>query len=459
MAQTTVEESFALNDGATVQARTSQRACLDKTRYTSVDFQQKEWQSVWTQSWLFAGLLSDLEEPGDYFVYQIGSESVVVLRYECNGVDESQEVRAFYNVCQHRGNRLVSNESGSLMQFTCPYHGWSYELNGALKKVPDAERFCPAVTKEQRSLKPVLLETWAGMIWINLNPKANPLSEFLGPIIDNLAPYHFESMVLTKHQTVSIEANWKTVRDNFLEQYHVDFIHPQHASFVDCCNSTNVLWPHGHSATMVEGFVTNSRYPVPDKTPAHLVPSLIALGLNPDDFDGNVSAIRKAVQGRKRELDGALGANLSDMSDDQLSDVWQYDIFPNTFMTIQAEELWIYGPRPHASNPDKCYFDKYTLQLPTELARDKVSGACLAPELAVSQQDERPEHEVFEGRDVVAGKHSLTITIDQDIEYLPDMQAGLHSRGFAHAVLNDDEVRVQHFHDWLDHWMSANPST
>lgn len=446
MPQTTIEEDFATGPGP----RSPQRAVLNKQRYTSPDMLEKEWQGIWTRCWLFAGLESDLAEPGDYFLYEVGRESVVVLR------DDDGNIGAFYNVCQHRGNRIFTSERGAVNQIACPYHGWRYGLDGQLAQVPDAERFCPEPTVEERSLKPVRLETWAGLVWINLDPEPPPLADYLGTILANLAPFHFENMVLAAQQTVTLDANWKTVRDNFLEQYHVDFIHPQHASLVDCCNSRNTLWPHGHSATMVEGYVTDSRYPVPECTPDHLVPLLQGLGLDPDDFNGRVPDIRVAVQQRKRELSGELGFDATDLSDEQLSDVWQYDIFPNTFMTIQAEELWIYGPRPHPTDPNKCYFDKWTLQLPLEVASDPERGFLLNPRLSVSQTAERPERECFTREDVLAGTHSLTITIDQDIEYLPDMQAGMHSRGFGHALLNQDEARIQHFHDWVDAWLAGD---
>ena len=446
MPQVTVEESFP----GGLQARTPARARLDKERYTSASRTAAEWDGIWTRCWLFAGLVSDLPDPGDYFLYNIGRESIVVMR------DSQAQIRAFYNVCQHRGNRIFTNDSGSVQQIACPYHGWRYDLEGALLEVPDEERFCPPIEKSERSLKPVKLELWAGMVWLNMDPDAGTLKEYLGPIIDNLSPYHFENMVLAKHQTVSLGANWKTARDNFLEQYHVDFIHPQHASFVDCSNSHNTLWPHGHSATVVEGYVTNSRYPVPEEVPEHLVALLQGFGLDPAEFKGRVPDIRKVVQRHKREVGKQLGFDYSSLSDEQVSDVWQYDIFPNTFMTIQAEELWIYGPRPHPSDPDRCYFDKFTLQIPMEVGCDVQRGLTLNAHLMASREDERPEHEVFTQEDVIAGKYSLTITLDQDIYYLSDMQAGMHSRGFDHAVLNEDEVRVQHFHDWVDAYLAEN---
>jgi phenylpropionate dioxygenase-like ring-hydroxylating dioxygenase large terminal subunit len=445
MPQFTREEAFP--DG--LQARPHERAVLEKRDYTDPDVLHAEWDAIWTRCWLFAGLESDLPDPGDFFVYNIGRESIIVLR------DERQKIRAFYNVCQHRGNRILTSGSGCVQQVACPYHGWRYNLDGRLAEIPDEERFSPPVDRDERSLKPVSLALWGGMVWINMDPDAGSLASYLGPVIDRLSPYRFENMVLAKHQTVALEANWKTARDNFLEQYHVDFIHPQHASFVDCCNSTNVLWPHGHSATMVEGFVTNSRYPLPREAPDHLVPALRGLGLNPAAFEGRVPDIRQAVQQRKRQLGPELGFDYSVFSDDQLSDIWQYDIFPNTFMTISAEEVWIYGPRPHPTDPDKCLFDKWTLSIPVEQGCDPERGLTLNPVITVSRDDDRPGHEVFSAADVIAGRHSLTITIDQDIHYLADMQAGMHSRGFDRAVLNQDEVRVQHFHDWVNAYLSG----
>jgi phenylpropionate dioxygenase-like ring-hydroxylating dioxygenase large terminal subunit len=448
MPQTNIHQNFPVGPAA----QTASHAKIDKLPYTSPQVMEREWEQVWTKTWLFAGLVSDLEEAGDYFIYELGRESIIVMR------DEQDRLAAFYNVCQHRGNRLFTNESGAVAEIACPYHGWRYGLDGRLSEVPDRERFGQDLSQESRSLKPVLLETWAGLVWVNMDLQAAPLSSFLGLMMDNLTPYHFENMVLAQHQTVLLDANWKTAKDNFLEQYHVDFIHPQHAGFVDCCNSTNYLWPYGHSGTVVEGCVTNSRYPVPDDVPSHLVALLECLDLNPADFRGRVPQIREAVQVQKRKLGSELGFDYGELSDAQVSDVWQYDFFPNLFMTVQPEELWIYGPRPHPSDPNKCFFDKWTLQVPAELSCDAKRGLMLNPGITASHSDERPPHEVFTQDDVIAGKHSMTITIDQDIYYLRDMQAGLHSRGFDHACLNEDEARVQHFHDWWEAWMSSGDS-
>ena len=436
----------------TLTSSLDKSASLSKDRYISEDFMQSEWEGIWTKVWLFAGLESDLLEPGDFFIYDIGRESIVITR------NNENEISAFYNVCQHRGNKIVTLESGSFSKVSCPYHGWTYGLDGTLEHVPDRELFKEGVPCEEKSLKPVKVSVWAGLVFINMDENSSSLETFLGPIVDQLKPYKFEKMNLVKHQTVSLlETNWKTVRDNFLEQYHVDFIHPQHASFVDCCDAENDLWPFGHTRTMVTSPVVNPRYSTPDEPPEFMKDYLKGLRLNPDDFHGKVPEIRKAIQKQKRVIGDELGFDFSEFTDDQVSDVLQYDIFPNIFMTIHPERLWIFGPKPHHSDPNKCSFTKWSFQIPSHQVRDESKELELLPGSSFYEQTgSRPEHDIFTREDVVQGRKSLTVTIDQDIHYLNDMQAGMHSKGFDSATLSNDEERLQHFHDWVDNWISKD---
>ena len=436
----------------TLTSSLDKSASLSKDRYISEDFMQSEWEGIWTKAWLFAGLESDLLEPGDFFIYDIGRESIVITR------NNENEISAFYDVCQHRGNKIVTLESGSFSKVSCPYHGWTYGLDGTLEHVPDRELFKEGVPCEEKSLKPVKVSVWAGLVFINMDENSSSLETFLGPIVDQLKPYKFEKMNLVKHQTVSLlETNWKTVRDNFLEQYHVDFIHPQHASFVDCCDAENDLWPFGHTRTMVTSPVVNPRYSTPDEPPEFMKDYLKGLRLNPDDFHGKVPEIRKAIQKQKRVIGDELGFDFSEFTDDQVSDVLQYDIFPNIFMTIHPERLWIFGPKPHHSDPNKCSFTKWSFQIPSHQVRDESKELELLPGSSFYEQTgSRPEHDIFTREDVVQGRKSLTVTIDQDIHYLNDMQAGMHSKGFDSATLSNDEERLQHFHDWVDNWISKD---
>lgn len=449
MPQTTTFTDFA--DGPPAQAKTS--ATLDAERYYDRTVMEREWQTIWRKTWLLAGLVSDIPEPGDFFLFSIGHESIIISR------TNDGEVAAMFNSCQHRGNRVVADELSSVKAFSCPYHGWTYGLDGTLQTVPDKERFTQGVPCEKFSLKPVSVEVWAGIVWVNLDINAQPLSKFLGVVQDHLTPYHIENMVLVEDQTVEIDANWKTTVDNFNEQYHVDFIHPQHASFVDCRDSANELWPYGHRRTIVEGFKTNPRYGMPDEVPPVLQAMIAPLGLNPDDFKGRVGDLRVAAQKHKRELGKKLGFSYDELPDALVTDVVQYDLFPNIIATIQAESLWIMRVRPHPDDPNKCFFDKISLLLPVDIAYDAASGLSLIgdPSQQLANNGERPAHDTFDREAVITGKKSMTITIDQDVHYLPDMQAGMRSEGFNQAVLNEDESRIQHFHDWVDIWMNENP--
>lgn len=434
-------------------AKPQKSATLDADRYSSPEFMAREWETIWTKTWLLAGVVSDVAEPGDYFVFEIGPESIIITR------TEEGDVSAVYNACQHRGNKIFTNHTGNVAAISCPYHGWTYELDGTLKKVPDEERFTQGLPCDQLSLKPVNVEVRVGLVWINMDPDAAPIEQYLGIVLDQYEPFHFENMVLIEDQTVELDANWKTAVDNFNEQYHVDFIHPQHASMVDCCDAANELWPYGHKRVLVEGFVTNPRYGEPDEPPPILHAMMEGIGLDPAEFKGRVPEVRRAAQIQKRKLGEELGYSYDELADDQVSDVWQYDLFPNAIMTIHPEELWIMRPRPHATDPNKCYFDKITLQIPMEIGYDGKRGIGLLRDTSVQEalKGGRPEHEVFDREAVITGKRSMTITIDQDIHYLPDMQRGMRSQGFEKAWLNEDESRVQHFHDWIDVWMEGNP--
>lgn len=446
MAQTTLYVDFPGGPSA----RVNHAATLDAARYTCRNYMAREWEQVWSKSWLLAGLAADIPEAGDYFVFELGREQIIVTRLPDGGI------AALFNACQHRGNRLIAQEWGSLSAFVCPYHNWTYALDGTLLKVPDPERFSRGVPCRERSLKRLRAEVWAGLVFVTMNEDAPPLRMFLGLIEPQLAPYHFERMVLVRDQTVSLDTNWKTVVDNFSELYHVDFMHPQHASFVDCRDATVELWPYGHTGVMVQGYVTNPRYPIPADPPVILQGALQAIGLNPAEFRGRVPEIRQAVQKHKRAIGPSLGFDYGEFSDEQVSDVWQYNLFPNIIMTIKPEELWIMRARPHADDPNKCLFDKMTLQIRPGQSRDAARGLSLVgdPNAVIPPEGARPPREVFAHSDVIAGRHSMTITVDQDIQYLAGMQAGMRSQGFTSAWLNDDESRVQHFHDWLDVWMA-----
>ena len=155
---------------------------IDGFRYTSTDFAALEWEQMWTKVWLVAGRVDQLTKSGDYFTLDIGPESILCPM----GTDN--KIRAFYNVCQHRGNLLVSAEAGSINDgtFNCAYHGWRFDVEGTLVWVPCEEDFPQGSPCGKRNLVEIACDTWGGFIWINMDPNCEQLLNYLSPIAEHL---------------------------------------------------------------------------------------------------------------------------------------------------------------------------------------------------------------------------------------------------------------------------------
>ena len=417
-------------------------------RYISHEYMALERQKLWPKAWLVAGVEQDVSEPGDYFVFNLEPESIIVSR------SSDGELAALYNVCQHRGTRVLLSNLGSLNEYTCPYHGWTYANDGTLISVPDEDRFSRGVPRDKLSLKPLRVEAWAGIVWVCMDPDAPSLDEFLGPVKAMCDPFRPQDMRLVEDQTVTLDCNWKAVFDNFGELYHVEHIHPQHETIFDCPASINELMEGGHTRVLIDGFTVNTRLPIPDEVPPTQWMQLEALGMDKDDYKGRVLDVRRDVQLKKREMGPTLGYHYDLLSDEQLSDIVQYNIFPNSVLVLQPEEMWILRSRPHATDPNKCYWDKIALRMfPDPKAQKKANISFNLDQEGLPDGSTRPEHDQFTQEDIIAGRKTMTITLDQDIHLIRDVQKGMHSRGFTQAWLNDDEARVQHYHTWLDRYM------
>lgn len=420
-------------------------------RYISPEWLQAEAAELWPKQWLVAGLERDVDAPGKFVVFNIGRESIVV-----SGTDDGS-VAAHFNVCQHRGARVMTTDRGCEKTFTCPYHGWSYRNNGRLVVVPDNQRFPDGgVDRDAHSLVPVQVEVFAGLVWINMDAQAATLHAWLGPVADLVEPYRLESMALTADQTVSIDCNWKAVYDNFGELYHVEHIHPQHEKMFDCPTATIDLFANGHTGVTIDGHTVNTRLPIPDEPTGYLRMQLAKFGGDPAEYHGRVLDIREAIPKLRREAGPRLGWDYGAFSDEQLSDIEQYNIFPNLMITVQPDDAIVTRARPHPTDPNKCLYDKFTFHRQPSASVAAAAGVEFVPHDAADVAPaERPAHDDFTQEDVIAGDKTMTATLDQDIHFIRDVQAGMHSRGFSRQLLNNDEVRIQHYHDWMDHLMGV----
>lgn len=194
--------------------------------YHDPDFYQRELEAIYKRAWLCVGRVEQARAPGDYFVKDIPTfeMSILVVR----GKDD--RLRAFHNVCQHRGNQVVLERHGNCKAFRCPFHGWAYGLDGRLVGVPDAEAFYE-LDRDRKGLPELPLDVWEGFVFINLNPTPDmTLVEFLGEHGQDLVGYPFHLGTQPFEFEGVVKCNWKCMVDSFCETYHVPFLHKRSVS-------------------------------------------------------------------------------------------------------------------------------------------------------------------------------------------------------------------------------------
>ncbi len=285
---------------------------IPKERYISPEFMEIEWQRMWMRVWLLAGRVDDIEQPGQFFTFNAGRESVLIVRTEAG------EIKAFRNVCQHRGNRLCQSRSGQVGSLQCRYHFWEWNLDGTLKHVPDPETYPQGLPADTLTLKPVACDVWGGFVWINLNPEAEPLHEFLGIIPEHLDPYHFERFYLAEDYSVEWECNWKTSVDAFNEAYHSQAIHPQIAAYLDDFRIQTDLYER-HTRYLVPMMIPSPRYPDQENPNPTLAEMAKMIGLDASQYKGRLPQLRTDFQQARRTLLTKQGIDCSDLNDDQMS--------------------------------------------------------------------------------------------------------------------------------------------
>ena len=210
-------------------------------RYVDAQFLALEQERLWKRSWLYAGHVDQVAEPGSWFLQRNTGSPILIVR------DLEGTVRAFYNSCRHRGGPLVKEDSGNSRGFVCGYHGWSYTLTGELTAIRDKRDFVD-FDFSCRSLIPVRCELLGGWIFINEDPDAAPLMESLGPVAGEMEQFQLDNLTLVNSRGYDVACNVKVLLDAFLEVYHLKSIHQSTVDrFLDHRGTTITLWPGGHS--------------------------------------------------------------------------------------------------------------------------------------------------------------------------------------------------------------------
>ncbi|MDL1891415.1 aromatic ring-hydroxylating dioxygenase subunit alpha [Sphingobacteriales bacterium CHB3] len=193
--------------------------------YTDPAFRDFDKHSIFNHAWHNIGHISRLMNAGNYIIGTAAGNPVLVVR----GQDET--LRAFYNVCRHRGGPLAMEDGcGKVLQ--CKYHGWTYLLDGSLRGTPKFDR-TELFDKKDYGLIPVALDVWEGLVFVNVDVNAPPVSDFFKGIADRIAPISLSKKKFYKRVTYNVHCNWKVYVDNYLEGYHLPFVHPELCNLLD----------------------------------------------------------------------------------------------------------------------------------------------------------------------------------------------------------------------------------
>jgi phenylpropionate dioxygenase-like ring-hydroxylating dioxygenase large terminal subunit len=219
--------------------------------YTDADVFARERERLFEHSWVYAGHVGELPEPGSYFTTRVGDVPLVVVG------DRDGHLRAFVNVCRHRGSEVMTG-SGTCTTLQCPYHAWTYGLDGALRAAPRAEAD-PDFDHEPLGLLPAQVDTWGPFIFVNPDGSSSPLAETLGTLPEIVARGGVDVDALEFHSrgSYSLKTNWKVAVENYLECYHCAVAHPGFTQLIDVAPDSYRLERHptfaSHYAPLREG--------------------------------------------------------------------------------------------------------------------------------------------------------------------------------------------------------------
>jgi phenylpropionate dioxygenase-like ring-hydroxylating dioxygenase large terminal subunit len=439
--------------------------------FISREYAEAEPERLWSKVWQQAGRVEELAEVGSYITYNICHDSILIVR------DTPDTLKAFHNVCPHRGRRLVGNNTGGgpktvaqdtgahsakgqRLKFGCNYHAWTFGLDGGATYIPDREDWQGALHAGCTSLTPAQVDTWGGWIWINMDLDAGPLREWLEPVATLIDPFEFEKMRYRFRYWGIFDCNWKVALEAFLEPYHVQGTHPQLIKYGDFYGFSKAFGLHGQTGFDSKGHSeegsaaeTSVHRAAGDGDPrltiaqmqleywetigASTTETLVrtAQRLPLDLPEGTPAAeVHRHWLDTAKAEDAARGVIWPEISGAQMAAAGlALSIFPNVNFIPGPTFSLAYRVRPYGTDPDKCIFEAVAL--------DRFA------------EGEEPETEwTFVEQDL----DQWPFVIGQDISNMVEVQRGYKSRGFKGCLPNPwQERKVTNLHRGLARYMGT----
>lgn len=464
-------------------------------RYYSKAFHDLEVEKVWKRVWQMACHEFDIPEVGDYHVYEIAHLSFLVVR---TGEDE---FKAYHNACLHRGRMLKIKSGKRARELRCAFHGWAWNIDGGLKEVPCHWDF-PTVSPETHSLPEVKVGRWGGYVFINPDPDAEPLQDFVGNLSEQFGTLPYERRYKTAHVAKILRCNWKVAQEAFSEAYHVVATHP---TILDSIGDANTQYdvfgnysramspqfvtsPHveqdwetlpdarlytrqrhaltGHvyelgadglvhvtnhkgevskfkdDGTWVEGPMTQVDPNMCNWIGGRQLPDANVVPLNPPPKVPKGKNLRQIMAEPIREsFRGALGDEIDDVCDAELLDSIYLTLFPN-FHPWGCFNQINYRFRPHGDNPEECIMEcMYLAPIPKDGKFEPVREPhWLGPD---DDWCDAPELGM------------LAKVFNQDVVNMPEVQRGLKMLKQPEIIFaNYGETKPRHFHKLLEEWLA-----
>ena len=355
--------------------------------YISEEYARAERDKLWRKVWLQAGRMEDIPKPGDFITFDILDDSLLIVR---SGPDS---IQAYYNVCPHRGRKLVDipagarNARGRRPQFTCAYHGWRFDLEGKNTHLLYREDWQGHLTEGCTSLSKVNVDTWGGWIWINLDPDCEPLRDYLEPAASMLDPFELQNMRCRWRKWGIFDCNWKVALEAFNETYHVQTTHPEFNKFGEFRGWARAQGKHSNigydapkdmdknqQAKLRVGSGADPRISTAEmqvftweKANTNTTQTLVDASLRlvdelPEGTPGD-QVLKHWLESARRddEARGVIWPTVDPAHVGKSGTAWQ--IFPNFQIGHSVNNMLCYSARPLDSNPDKCIFEGAVYQL------------------------------------------------------------------------------------------------
>jgi phenylpropionate dioxygenase-like ring-hydroxylating dioxygenase large terminal subunit len=355
--------------------------------YISREYVRAERDKLWRKVWLQVGRLEDIPEVGSYLNFDILDDSIVVVR------TAADKVKAYHNVCPHRGRRLVDtpagerNAAGKKKMFICAYHGWRFDLEGENTHIPHKEDWKGCLTAENTHLSEVKIDTWGGWIWINMDPKSESLRDYLEVIPEMLDPFELQNMRPRWRKWGIFNCNWKVAMEAFNETYHVETTHPEFNQYGKFRGWARVQGKHSHigyeapknmdanqQAKLRLGDTGDPRISTADmqvytweKANTNTTRTLVDAALRlkdelPEGTPGD-QVLRHWLTSARRddEARGVFWPNVPAEHVGKSGTAWQ--VFPNFQIGHAVNNMLCYSARPYGDDPDMCIFEAAVYEL------------------------------------------------------------------------------------------------